>query len=87
MTVTVKKTKEDIALTCTMEGYHEANAINSSGWEAGSGAAGIALDVILTLGISSAIDSATGADNKYQDQVNITLVPLTASEVEAVTVE
>ncbi|WP_340118707.1 hypothetical protein [Pelagibius sp. 7325] len=73
--VTVSKTKHDITITCDKEGYQTATYINDSGWESGSGAAGIALDVILTLGISSAIDSATGADNKYESPVNITMVP------------
>ena len=74
-TVTVSKTKHDITIICDKEGYQTASYINDSGWESGSGAAGIALDVILTLGVSSAIDSATGADNRYESPVNITLVP------------
>lgn len=73
--VTVDKTKHDILIKCNKEGYQEATFYNNSGWETGSGVAGIALDVVLTLGVSSAIDSATGADNKYQSPVNITLVP------------
>lgn len=73
---TVSKTKHDITITCEKEGYQTATYLNDSGWESGSGAAGIALDVVLTLGISSAIDSATGADNKYESPVNITMVPL-----------
>ncbi len=73
--VMVDKTKHDILITCNKTGYQEATYYNNSGWESGSGAAGIALDVVLTLGVSSAIDSATGADNKYESPVNITLVP------------
>ncbi len=73
--VTVDKTKHDIIITCNKAGYQEATYYNNSGWESGSGAAGIALDVVLTLGVSSAIDSATGADNRYESPVNITLVP------------
>ena len=73
--VMVDKTKHNIMIKCNKGGYQEATYYNSSGWEAGSGAAGIALDVVLTLGVSSAIDSATGADNKYESPVNITLVP------------
>lgn len=73
--VRVDKSKHDIIITCNKEGYQEATFYNDSGWESGSGAAGIALDVILTAGLSSAIDSATGADNKYTSPVNITLVP------------
>ncbi|MCE8000843.1 MAG: hypothetical protein HEP70_18470 [Rhodobiaceae bacterium] len=73
--VTVDKTKHDIIITCNKAGYQEATYYNNSGWESGSGAAGIALDVVLTLGVSSAIDSATGADNKYESPVNITMLP------------
>ncbi len=73
--VTVQKTKHDITIYCEKDGYETATFINNSGWESGSGAAGIALDVILTLGVSSAIDSATGADNRYQSPVNITMLP------------
>ena len=75
-TVTVSKTKHDITIICDKEGYQTASYINDSGWESGSGAAGIALDVILTLGVSSAIDSATGADNRYESPVNITMIPV-----------
>ncbi len=74
--VNVSKTKHDITITCDKEGYQTASYINDSGWETGSGAAGIALDVILTFGISSAIDSATGADNDYETPVHINLIPL-----------
>ena len=73
--VTVSKFKHDIMIVCDKEGYQTASYINDSGWESGSGAAGIALDVVLTLGISSAIDGATGADNRYESPVNITLIP------------
>lgn len=73
-TANVDKTKHDITITCTKPGYQTATYINDSGWESGSGSAGIALDVLLTLGISSAIDSATGADNRYESPVNITLI-------------
>lgn len=80
--VTVKKSKHDITIYCDKEGYHTAIYVNDSGWESGSGAAGIALDVILTLGVSSAIDSATGADNKYESPVNITMVRLSEPKPE-----
>ncbi len=76
--VTVTKTKHDITITCNKDGYQTATYLNNSGWESALGAAGIALDVILTLGASSAIDSMTSADNKYEPSVNITLVPAEA---------
>ncbi len=75
-TANVSKTKHDITIVCDKEGYQTATYLNDSGWESGSGAAGIALDVVLTLGVSSAIDSATGADNKYESPVNIILLPV-----------
>ncbi|WP_085123858.1 hypothetical protein [Tistlia consotensis] len=71
----VAKTKHDIIITCEKDGYETATYYNKSGWESGSGAAGIALDVVFTAGLSSIIDSATGADNKYESPVNITMVP------------
>lgn len=74
--VHVQKSKHDILITCDKEDYQTATYYNDSGWETGSGAAGIALDVFLTLGVSSAIDSATGADNKYESYVNLTLTPV-----------
>ncbi len=74
-TVTVSKLKHDITIICNKVGYQTATYINGSGWESGAGAAGIALDVVLTLGISSAVDSATGADNRYESPVNITMIP------------
>lgn len=73
--VHVDKTKHDIVITCDKDGYQTATYYNKSGWETGTGAAGIALDVFVTAGLSSIIDSATGADNKYESPVNITLVP------------
>ena len=73
--VTVSKTKHDITIICDKLGYRTATYINNSGWETASGAGGIALDIVLTLGLSSAINPATGADNKYTSPVNITLIP------------
>jgi len=73
--VNVDKTKHDIEIICSKDGYESATYLNESGWESASGGAGIALDVFLTLGVSSAIDSATGADNKYEESVYITLAP------------
>ncbi|MBC6441282.1 MAG: PEGA domain-containing protein [Rhodospirillales bacterium] len=73
-TVTVTKTRDDIRIVCNKPGYQTATYWNQSGWESGTGAVGIAVDVLLTAGLSSAIDSATGADNKYESPVNITLI-------------
>lgn len=65
---TVKKTKYDITIICAKKGYEEATYLNHSG------AAGATFgNVILGGGIGWAIDSASGADNKYDSPVNITL--------------
>ena len=71
--VTIKKTKHDITLKCTKSGFQEASYLNHSG------AAGATFgNIILGGGIGWAIDSASGADNKYDGVVNVTLVPVSA---------
>lgn len=71
--ITVKKTKDDITIACSKAGYQEATFLNHSG------AAGATFgNIILGGGIGWAIDSASGADNKYDSPVNITLVPALA---------
>lgn len=67
---TVKKTKYDITIKCNMKGYHEATYFNKS--DVAGATVG---NVILGGGIGWAIDSASGADNKYTSPVNVTLVP------------
>ncbi len=75
---TIKKTKHDITIVCTMDGFHEATYFNKSD------VAGATFgNIILGGGIGWAIDSAAGADNKYTSPVNITLVPLTELKPEA----
>ena len=72
--VTIRKTKHDITLKCTKEGYQEATYLNHSG------AAGATFgNIILGGGIGWAIDSASGSDNKYTGEVNVTLVPAGAA--------
>lgn len=73
-TLTVRKSKHDLLITCNKDGYQEAAYVNNSGLS-GAVAAGIAVDVLLTAGVSSIVDSATGADNKYESVVNIMLPP------------
>ncbi len=64
----VKKTKHHIEVVCEKDGYDEARYLNKSGiQEATFG------NLILGGGIGWAIDSASGADNKYESAVNITL--------------
>src|SRR5947208_5875416 len=72
--VTIKKTKHDITVKCDKAGYQEATYLNHSG------AAGATFgNIVLGGGIGWAIDSASGADNKYDGVVNMTLVPAGAA--------
>lgn len=66
--ITVKKTKHDILVTCTKSGYETATYFNKS--DVAGATVG---NVILGGGIGWAIDSASGADNKYTTPVNISL--------------
>jgi hypothetical protein len=68
--VLIKKTKYDITVLCVKDGYQQATYLNHSG------AAGATFgNIVLGGGIGWAIDSASGADNKYDSPVNLTLVP------------
>ena len=74
---TIKKTKHDLTILCNMDGFHEATYYNHSG------IAGATFgNIVLGGGIGWAIDSASGADNKYTSPVNITLVPLSEPKPE-----
>jgi hypothetical protein len=77
-TVLIKKSKYDITIKCTKDGFEQATYINNSGLASGSVAGNVAADLLLTAGLSSIIDSASGADNKYESPVNITLIPRAA---------
>ena len=68
-TVKVDKTKNDILMTCTLAGYQEASANLESGYGAGTFG-----NIILGGGIGWAIDSATGADNKYPSTAHVQFV-------------
>ncbi len=68
--ITIKKTKYDITVICNKPGYQTASYFNKSG------AAGATFgNIVAGGGIGWAIDSASGADNKYDSPVNVTLVP------------
>lgn len=73
-TANIRKSKYDITIKCNKPGYAEAQYLNHSGTTA-TIAANIAADLILTAGISSIVDSASGADNKYDSVVNVSLIP------------
>lgn len=69
-TVKIEKTKHDIIVECTKDGYQKATFINKS--DVNSATFG---NILIGGGIGWAIDSATGSDNKYQATVSLTLVP------------
>jgi len=71
--VKVDKTKNDILMTCTLAGYQDASVNLESGY--GVGTFG---NIILGGGIGWAIDSASGADNKYPSSADVKFVPLGA---------
>ena len=66
----VQKTKDDISIACVKDGYVAAEYLNPSG-----AAAATFGNIILGGGIGWAIDSATGADNKYTSPVTIKMAP------------
>jgi hypothetical protein len=69
--VTIKKTKYDMSILCSKAGYQDTTFMLHSG-EAGATYGNLAFGGLIGWGI----DSATGADNKYDSPVNISLVPL-----------
>lgn len=71
----VEKTKHDIWIVCVKQGYQQTAHYNKSG------AAGATVgNIILGGGIGWIIDSASGADNKYDSPINVTLVPVQPGE-------
>ncbi len=70
----VRKTKYDLMIKCDKPGYEQASYLNHSGVTAAI-AGNVAADVLLTAGVSSIVDSASGADNQYDSVVNVTLIP------------
>jgi hypothetical protein len=82
-TLNVPKRKYDITIKCNKPVFQEASYLNHSGVTAVI-AANVATDLLLTAGLSSIIDSSTGADNKYDSAVNITLIPIQATTAAAV---
>lgn len=68
--LTIEKTKHDLNIVCTKDGYQEATYFNKS--DVAGATVG---NIILGGGIGWIIDSANGADNKYTTPVNITMVP------------
>jgi hypothetical protein len=74
----VQRRKHDITIKCKKAGFEEAVYINNSGLASGAVAGNVAADLLLTAGLSSIVDSASGADNQYESTVNITMIPTAA---------
>jgi hypothetical protein len=74
-TANIRKSKYDLMIHCNKPGFVQADYQNHSGTTA-TIAANVAADLLLTGGLSSIVDSADGADNKYDSVVNLTLLPL-----------
>src|SRR5471030_2427756 len=68
----VSRRKYDITIKCDKAGYDQATYFNKSGLSS-MVAGNIAADLILTAGMSSIVDSASGADNEYTANVVIGL--------------
>ncbi len=79
--VLVKKTRNDIWIVCTKPGYQQAVYLNHSGAALANVVGGI-----LTLGISTAVDSSTGAGNEYQSPANVVMLPNARGTAEGPTV-
>jgi hypothetical protein len=69
----IEKSKYDITITCKKDGYEDAVVVDESGTAAASAGSFVA-DVVLTEGLLGAVDSVSGADNKYDSTMTITMV-------------
>ena len=69
----IEKSKYDIRITCKKEGYEDAVVVDESGTAAASAGSFVA-DVVLTEGLLGTVDSVSGADNKYDSTMTITMV-------------
>jgi len=71
--IVVSKSKDDITVKCSEDGYQETSDIltsGGSGWSFGNVAFGL-----LFGGIGLIVDSASGAMTKYPDSIQVRLVP------------
>ena len=72
----IRKSKDDLFIVCDKPGYASATFVNRSGLAMATFAN------ILTAGLAWAVDSSRGADNKYQGEVNMALVPAATPPME-----
>jgi hypothetical protein len=70
--LTVQKNKHDITISCDKAGYQTSTFLNHSGVAGATWG-----NIVAGGGIGWAVDSISGADNKYTSPVNITLLPVT----------
>jgi hypothetical protein len=68
--ILVQRTRDDITVSCTRDGYQTGTFVNKSGLEAATFG-----NIILGGLIGVAIDSASGTNNKYDATMRITLIP------------
>ncbi|MTJ81514.1 MAG: hypothetical protein F8N37_10900 [Telmatospirillum sp.] len=68
--VPVSREKSDLLVVCNKPGYYEASYLNKVKLD------GAVAGNVLNGGLGWGIDSATGADNKYERTVSLTLQPL-----------
>ena len=66
----VERTKHDLKVECTKQGFQTASGVLASGIEGAAWG-----NIILGGGIGWAVDSAAGADNEYPEHITITLIP------------
>jgi hypothetical protein len=69
-TVTVQRTRDEITVSCAHDGYETGTFVNKSGLEAATFG-----NIIFGGLVGVAIDSASGANNKYDATMRITLAP------------
>jgi hypothetical protein len=67
--VTIRKSRDDLFIVCDKPGYASATFVNKSGLAMAT------IANVLTAGLAWAVDSSRGADNKYQSEVSMALVP------------
>jgi len=72
--VVVRKSKHDIHVTCEKEGYHDASAVITSDVEGAT--AGNIIFGLLGGPVGWIIDSASGADNYYEEFLRVVLRPV-----------
>src|SRR5262249_16753969 len=75
--VTVQRTRDDITVSCTRDGYQTGTFVNKSGLEGATFG-----NIILGGLIGVAIDAASGANNKYDATMRVNLAPASATPSE-----